>query len=127
MSTGDDLQLSGDVGCQNAETRGQLRVAGAIITPGGGGLLTPIVNQDAVPFVVGQPISQVGLRASVAGPNFQVMGLVSVGAAPLATAQLAPAGPLTLTTAQWDAVTGAVGGLTPGARYFVAPGPAGFL
>lgn len=127
MSTGDDLQLNGDLACQNAEIRGELRVAGATITPGGGGLLTPIVNQDGAAFIPGQPISMVGLRATAAGPNFQVVGLVSVGAAPLGTAQLVPAGPLTLTTVQWDAVTGAVGGLTPGARYFVAPGPAGFI
>jgi hypothetical protein len=34
---------------------------------------------------------------------------------------------LTLTTAQWDAVTGGSGGLTPGARYFVSQTVAGRL
>jgi hypothetical protein len=35
------------------------------------------------------------------------------------------AGPLTLTTAQWDLVTGQSGGLTPGATYYVADVDAG--
>jgi hypothetical protein len=34
---------------------------------------------------------------------------------------------LPLTTAQWDVVTGAVGGLTPGARYYVSATTAGML
>lgn len=34
---GDDLQLQGDLACENAEIRGQLKVAGQVITPGGGG------------------------------------------------------------------------------------------
>jgi hypothetical protein len=38
------------------------------------------------------------------------------------------AGPLTLTTAEWDArVTGQSGGLTPGAEYFVSAAAAGKL
>lgn len=36
-------------------------------------------------------------------------------------------GPLTLTTDQWDTVTGQTGGLTPGARYFVSSATAGKL
>lgn len=35
------------------------------------------------------------------------------------------AGPLTLTTAQWDAVTGGSGGLTPGAPYYLSAATAG--
>lgn len=38
---GDDLQLQGDVACENAEVRGQLKVAGQVITPGGGGGIGP--------------------------------------------------------------------------------------
>lgn len=34
---------------------------------------------------------------------------------------------LTLTTGQWDAVTGDTGGLTPGSRYFLSPTTAGRL
>jgi hypothetical protein len=34
---------------------------------------------------------------------------------------------LTLTTAQWDAVTGQSGGLTPGAKYFLSPTTAGMM
>lgn len=37
------------------------------------------------------------------------------------------AGPCTLTTAQWDRVTGGSGGLTPHAVYFVSPTTAGRL
>jgi hypothetical protein len=101
---------------------------------GGGGMVigaylreTPILNQEAVAVIPGQPMTQVGLRASTVGPNFQVVGLVKTGAAPGSTASLVAAGPLTLTAAQWDAVTGGIGGLIPGARYFVAPGAAGML
>lgn len=90
-------------------------------------LETPIVNQDIAPFIPGQPITMLGARATTAGPNFQVVGLVKTGAAVGLTASLVAAGPLTLTTAQWDAVTGGVGGLIPNALYYVAPGPAGFL
>jgi len=36
-------------------------------------------------------------------------------------------GRLTATTGQWDAVTGQVGGLTPGSRYFLSAGTAGML
>ena len=36
-------------------------------------------------------------------------------------------GRLTLTTGEWDAVTGDTGGLTPGARYYVSPTTAGML
>lgn len=35
------------------------------------------------------------------------------------------AGPLTLTTAQWDAVTGGSGGLTPGSTYYLSAATAG--
>jgi hypothetical protein len=92
-----------------------------------GPLQLPIVNQDIAPFIPGQPILMVGQRAFAGGANFQVVGLVRVGAPVAGTALLVPAGPLTLTTAEWDVVTGSVGGLVPGARYFVASGPAGFI
>lgn len=36
-------------------------------------------------------------------------------------------GPITFTTAEWDAVTGDSGGLTAGARYFLDPATLGFL
>jgi len=36
-------------------------------------------------------------------------------------------GPLTLTTAQWDAIAGTVGGLVPGTVYYVDPITAGHL
>lgn len=36
-------------------------------------------------------------------------------------------GRLTLTTGQWDTITGGSGGLTPGARYYVDPSTAGML
>ena len=37
------------------------------------------------------------------------------------------AGPLTLTAAEWDALTGDSGGLTPGVPYYVSQGTAGKL
>jgi hypothetical protein len=51
--------------------------------------------------------------------------VVDATIAAAATGNFACGGVLTLTTAEWDAVTGQTGGLTPGARYFVSPTTAG--
>jgi hypothetical protein len=56
-----------------------------------------------------------------------VAGLTSTAIAPLVAGILIIGGPLSLTTAQWDAVTGQVGGLTPGAVYFLDPFTAGHI
>lgn len=56
------------------------------------------------------------------------LGLVSdASIAAAAVGNVALAGPLTATTAQWDAVTGGSGGLTPGSAYYVDPANAGKL
>lgn len=49
-----------------------------------------------------------------------VLGLAPVAFALGDKAGLVTSGPLALTAAEWDAVTGDVGGLVPGDRYYVA-------
>lgn len=56
-----------------------------------------------------------------------VIGLVTADAATATAATLKRNGRLTLTTAQWDAVAGTTGGLTPGAAYFLSDATAGKL
>lgn len=77
-------------------------------------------------FPIGTPVAQSTLVAGTAIPaqaddidTALVTGLAvvpGVAGEPVLT-QLS--GPVTLTTAQWDAITGQVGGLTPGVPYFL--------
>lgn len=65
-------------------------------------------------------------RANAAGTS-EVVG-VNIGAAAEDEPGFAKyAGPVTLTTAEWDAVAGTTGGLTPGARYYLSTATAGKL
>ncbi len=58
----------------------------------------------------------------------RVVGLVEdVTVATGAVAAIRIAGPITFTTAEWDAVTGDSGGLTAGIRYYVDPATPGLL
>lgn len=100
----------------------------------GGGGTNPedvfLTNGDAVSLVIGTPVVLTGAPATVQRAEADslslaaVIGIVIVGASPTNPAKVRLAGPVTATTAQWDAVTGQVGGLTPGVDYFlgVAPG-----
>jgi hypothetical protein len=56
------------------------------------------------------------------------IGLAAVGTnPPLSLMSVLVSGPVTATTAQWDAVTGQSGGLTAGAVYHLSNGTAGWL
>ncbi len=58
----------------------------------------------------------------------RVLGLVAdVSIADTATGYVLTDGRLIATTTQWDAITGQVGGLTPGAKYYLSPTTAGRL
>jgi len=54
-----------------------------------------------------------------AGATATVEGLAFADIAAAAAGVVDTAGEMTLTTAQWDAVTGQTGGLTPGAKYYL--------
>lgn len=90
-------------------------------------------NNNAGAIVIGQPVYVDGAgtvdlgQADVLGTS-NVLGLVadlSIGAA--ATGGIQTDGLLTATTPQWDVVTGQVGGLTTGVRYFLDETTAGML
>lgn len=81
-------------------------------------------NGEAVPLVSGMPVAQPGavLLEAVNSSGFaraNVVGLVVLGNDPTLPVVVLPRGVLTLPTATWDAVTGAVGGLVSGARYYL--------
>ncbi|MBW4692188.1 MAG: hypothetical protein KME27_10525 [Lyngbya sp. HA4199-MV5] len=63
-------------------------------------------------------------RANAAGTT-KTIGLTSASIAAAASGAVRKDGTLTLTTAQWDAVTTQTGGLTPGADYFLSQAAAG--
>jgi hypothetical protein len=90
-------------------------------------------NANAGALVIGTPVYVAGdgtvdkAKADAAGTK-DVLGLIAD--ATVATGQpgtVQSDGVLTATTAQWDAVTGQVGGLTPNTSYFLDPATAGKL
>lgn len=54
-------------------------------------------------------------------------GLLVASTGTGAAGQIATGGVLTLTTGEWDAITGGTGGLTPKTKYYVSPSAAGEL
>lgn len=98
--------------------------------PSGGAGLLPMINANAGTLVVGTPVyvSAAGhVDKTFAGSgsinSALCLGLVAdvAGIAPGATGNIQLAGALTLTTAQWDAVTGLVGGLNANVRLWLDP------
>jgi hypothetical protein len=89
-------------------------------------------GEASVALTCGQPVylsaaSTVKRAQANAALTQRVVGIVSdptIAAA--ANGLVALAGPITLTTAQWDAVTGQTGGLTPG-PYYLDPASPGKL
>ena len=70
----------------------------------------------------------VSLAVANSGTTKNVVGMVfdgSINAA--ASGLIATSGAVTATTAQWDAVTGQSGGLTPGAKYYLSNVTAGAI
>lgn len=97
-------------------------------------LADSFTNAEATSIAIGRAVyaftttDQVKLAVANASAAAQVIGLVaatSIGAS--AAGSIAFAGILPATTVQWDAVTGQIGGLTPGAMYFLSNTTAGAL
>jgi len=87
-------------------------------------------NNSGGAIVIGQPVYVNGVNVDLAQADAQstirVAGLVvDITVADASPAEIVVDGILTATTGQWDAVTGQVGGLTPGADYFLSAGTAG--
>lgn len=89
-------------------------------------------NETGSPLVIGTPVYQTATANEVeradadALATAKVLGLVAdVSIADAASGNVLTDGRITATTGQWDAVTGQVGGLTPGAKYYLSAGTAG--
>lgn len=88
--------------------------------------LVSATNDNAGTMVAGAPVyvksdGDLDLAdASAIATCGSTIGLVAADAATTTEASVVTRDVLTLTTAQWDAVTGDTGGLTPGSRYYVS-------
>jgi hypothetical protein len=92
-----------------------------------------LLNDEAVAVPIGTPVyidAANGFkkaRSNALATAFPI-GLVAQSTiASAAIGSVRSGGALLASTAQWDVVTGAVGGLTPGARYWLDPATAGRL
>jgi hypothetical protein len=104
---------------------------------GGGGTPSTVgltlVNDEAAPIVIGAPVyidapGGVKLARANAAATTNAIGLVGVTTiAPAAAGAIDVGGVIEATTAQWDVITGAVGGLTAGSRYYLSAATAGKL
>jgi hypothetical protein len=107
----------------------QLQAGDTIEHPG----LLNRTNNNAGAVVIGQAVyvdggGTVDLAQADAAATKDVLGLVfdsTIAAA--ASGGVITTGVLTATTGEWDAVTGQVGGLTAGAKYWLDPTTAGSL
>lgn len=81
------------------------------------------VNGEVVAMTRGQVVAthdgQIYLASCYSQLLASVQGLVVVGAGATLPVTVQEDGVVTLTTAEWDSVTGGSGGLTPGARYYL--------
>lgn len=91
-------------------------------------------NNTGGALVIGTPVYQTATADEVAEAQAddlstaKVLGLVAdVSIADAASGAVITDGRISATTGQWDAVTGDVGGLTPGAKYYLDAAAAGML
>lgn len=102
-------------------------------TLAGVGTLTTKTNGNAGAIVLGQPVyadspDNVDLARANTLATKEVIGLVNdISINPAEAGSIALDGNLVATTAQWDIVTGQVGGLTTGLQYYLSPTTAGML
>ncbi len=99
-----------------------------------GGEQISLTNDEASPVVCGAPVyvdAANGFKKAQANAAATAEPIGLVATAPSIANGVAGAvqvsGLLTLTTVQWDAVTGGTGGLTPNTNYFLDPATAGKL
>ena len=99
-----------------------------VVGGSGGSSLIHSFSQAAPTLVIGNPVYYDGTdwQKAQANANTTVaIGLISEAAAPDYKVQYG--GSITLTTGQWDALTGGSGGLIPGTTYYTDPDTAGAL
>jgi hypothetical protein len=83
-----------------------------------------VINSDVVTLLPGMPVIAVGpnaiARASAASSGLAAVDGIAFSIAAVATAcMMRGQGRIDLSTAEWDAVTGEIGGLFPTARYYL--------
>lgn len=94
----------------------------------GGGFASVNVTQTGHGLIVGNPVTFNGsawVKAQADTNDNVAIGIVSAVSGSTFTVMLT--GGITLTTGQWDVVTGLVGGLVPGDIYFTSDATAGML
>lgn len=110
----------------------QLQAGDTLDAPQGGGDQQVLTNDEATPVVIGAPVyvdANDGFKKAQANAvgTASVIGLAakdpSIAAA--AAGPVTISGVLTATAAQWDAVTGDVGGLVFNKKYFLSALTAG--
>lgn len=90
-------------------------------------------NANVASIVIGEPVfvsgaGQVDKAKADAGGTKNVIGLVAAASiASSASGSIMTDGILSATTGQWDAITGASGGLTSGSKYYLSAATAGRL
>lgn len=96
--------------------------------------MVTMTNKNAGTINKGAPVytkttaDQVDLARANASGTKNVLGLVAdASIAADASGNIQTDGVLTATTAEWDAVTGGTGGLTPGSEYWLSSSTAGGL
>ena len=95
--------------------------------------VTTAINGNAGSIVIGTPVyvsaaDTVDKAKADAGSTKNVFGLVAdLTIATTVAGAIQTDGSLVASTAQWDAVTGQTGGLTPGALYYLSAATAGML
>ncbi len=110
----------------------QLQAGDTLDAPQTGGDVVVQTNDEAGPLVPGAPVYNDAAdgvkngKADAVGTS-QIIGLALTAIPAAASGSIQTSGPMTLTTAQWDAITGLVGGLTFGVRYYLDPASAGML
>lgn len=100
--------------------------------PGGTSLTVTLTNNESVTMPIGTPAyvnAEAGAKNAQANTALTkaVVGLATTAVLAGASGTFQTAGPMTLTTAQWDAITGDTGGLLYGATYYLDGRTAGKL
>ena len=106
------------------------RVTSGSGTSAAGTVTTSLTNAEATTIVAGAPVysfSSGNCKKAIANSSTTtvVIGIVTADTNAAASGTISTAGSVTLTTGQWDAVTGQTGGLTSGTRYFLDNATAG--
>jgi hypothetical protein len=95
-------------------------------------VIESLVNNEAVTVAPGTPVYNDAAGTfkkanGAAALTAFVEGLANASTNAGASGNIATSGQLTLTTGQWDAITGQTGGLTPMAKYFLNTAVSGLL